>query len=65
MQSVGDVDKVIIDNGYCITNRLLNLELKHNTEILPKLPMWKQRFLHLKKMGITLEKNIIIIKVGP
>lgn len=39
MQSVSDVDKVIIDNGYCITNRLLNLEFEHNTEILPKLPM--------------------------
>lgn len=64
MQSVSDVDKVIIDNGYCITNRLLNLEFEHNTEILPKLPMWKQHFLHLKKMGISLEKNIVIIKEG-
>lgn len=57
MQSVSDVDKVIIDNGYCITNRLLNLELEHNTEILPKLPMWKQHFLHLKKWYFIGEKH--------
>ena len=48
-KAVSDTDKIIIDNGDCITSRFLNLELEHIIGILPKLPGWKQDFFNLKK----------------